>query len=85
MISTFTRRVSNLGSFTKDLVMAAAGCFLFMPAFCMVTADSDGSASLSSGRSAHAFAEPATEVGAALFLLSFIASEAIATIRVLGH
>ena len=85
MINSLIHGIFRLGMFTRDLVVSAAGCFLFMPAFRLVTAGRDGSGTLSSPRAADASPEPLAGVGAAFFLLSFIASETLATIRALGH
>jgi hypothetical protein len=85
MMDSLTHGILRLGSFTRDLVVSAAGCFQFMPGFRMVTTGSDGVGAPLSVHNAGNSSKPLAGVGAAFFLLSFIASEALATIRALGH
>jgi hypothetical protein len=85
MISSFTHRILGLGLFTRDLLVSAAECFLFMPGFRLVTAGNDRAGTPSSLHQAETSPRPLAGVAAAFFLLSFMASEALATIRALGH
>lgn len=85
MINSVVSRVVGVRSFTADMIASAAGCFLFMPGFRILTTRNDGSDTLSSLRNAASSPEPLTGAYAAFFLMSFIASEALATIRALGH
>jgi hypothetical protein len=82
---SLAQSISTLGLFTRDLIASAAGCFLFLPGFRLVTAGKNGSRTASSVHRADRSQERLAGVGAAFFLLSFIASEALATIRALGH
>ena len=85
MMNSFVQSVSRLGLFTKDMVASAAGCFLFMPGFRQVTTGNDEAETPLSVHGADRSSKPLEGAGVALFLLSFIASEALATIRALGH
>ena len=85
MMNSFVQSVSRLGLFTKDLVASAAGCFLFTPGFRLVTTGNDGAGTPLPVHHADASPKPLSGSSAAFFLLSFIASEALATIRALGH
>jgi hypothetical protein len=85
MINSFVSRRVRARSFAGDLIVSAAGCFLFMPAFRTLTAGSDRSDLRLSAWNTAASPRPLAGVYAAFFLLSFIASEALATIRALGH
>jgi hypothetical protein len=79
-MSSFGRRVSEPGSFMGDLVLSAAGCFVFMRGFRLVAMRNEGSDTGSSMRAAGRSTKPLAGIGAALFLLAFVASEALATI-----
>ena len=85
MINSLVSRVVRVRSFTVNVIVSAAGCFVFMPGFRILTTGNDGSDTLSSLRNAASSQGPLTGVYAAFFLVSFIASEALATIRALGH
>jgi hypothetical protein len=85
MTNSIAQSISRLGLFTKDLVASAAGCFFFMPGFRQVTTGNDEADTPLSVDDPDASPKPLAGVGAAFFLLSFIASEALATIRALGH
>jgi len=84
-MSSLVRRVSKLGPLMGDLVVSAAGCFAFMRGFRLVAMDKEesdaGAAPRADGRSPKLLAG----IGAALFLLAFVASEALATIGALRH
>jgi len=85
MMKRFAQSIFRLGLFTKDLIVSASGCFLFTPGFRLVTTGDNGAGTLLSVHNADTSAKPLAGAGAAFFLLSFIASEALATIRALGH
>jgi hypothetical protein len=85
MMNSSAQSIFKLGLFTRDLILSAAGCFLFLPGYRTVTAGGDGARPPLSGCNADASLNPLAGAGAAFFLLSFIASEAFATIRALGH
>jgi hypothetical protein len=85
MMNSFAQSISRLGSFTKDLVASAAGCFLFMPGFRLVTAEDRRAETPSTEQNADKSQERLAGAVVAFFLLSFIASEAVAMIRALGH
>ena len=85
MMNRFVQSISRLGLFTKDLVVSAAGCFLFLPGFRLVTAGNRRTGNTLSEQNAEMSPERLAGAGAAFFLLSFIVSEAVAMIRALGH
>jgi hypothetical protein len=85
MISSFVRRTLKFGSFMWNLVVSAAGGFVFMRGFRLVALGKEVSDSASSIRATGLFGKPLPGIGAALFLLAFVTSEALATIRVLLH
>ena len=85
MMNSFVRRILKFSPLLRDLVVSAAGCFAFMRGFRLVAMgkeESDAGASLrADGRSPKSLAG----IGAALFLLAFVASEALATIGAFRH
>lgn len=74
------RRIATLGPVMGDLVASAAGCFVFSRGFRLVAMDEEDSDTESSvhgeGRSPRLLAG----IGAAIFLLVFIAGEALAAV-----
>jgi hypothetical protein len=83
MMSSHISRILKLGLLMGDMVVSAAGCFVFMRGFRVVTGGQEGTDARSSMR-AHD-AKPLAGIGAALFLLAFVASEAAATVVALHH
>jgi hypothetical protein len=80
MMSPFIRRISKLGPFMGDLAASAAGCFALMRGFRLLAIGEEGSGTAGSVRAAGTPRKQLAGIGAALFLLAFVASEAAATI-----
>jgi hypothetical protein len=78
-------RILKLGPLMRDLFVSAAGCFAFTRCFRLIAIGKEGS---DTGPYIHVVGrsrKPLAGIGAALFLLAFVASEALAAIRALGH
>ena len=77
-MSSYMRRILKLGPLIGDVVVSATGCFALTRGFRLVASRQEGTESSmrADGRSK----KPLEGVGAALFLLAFVASEAAATI-----
>ena len=85
MMSSFMRRILKLGLLMGDMAVSAAGCFVFMRGFRVVAMGQEGPDTRSSMRADGRSTKPLAGIGAALFLLAFVASEAAATIVALRH
>lgn len=85
MKSRYVRRILKLGSSLWDLVVSAAGCFVFTRGFSLVTIRKQESKTAESIRTVGTSHRPLVAVGAALFLLAFVVSEALAMVGVLRH
>jgi hypothetical protein len=83
MISHILGRISKLGPIMGSLVTSAVGCFVVRPGFRLGAMDEEGLdrevPGLADGRSLGL----SIGIGAAIFLMVFIASEALATIAAL--
>ena len=75
--------IRKLGLTLRDLCASAVGCFVFTPGFLLVTKGEDGADAPGSTRIAIPNQSPLPGIGAALFLLAFIASEAFAMVSTL--
>lgn len=84
-MSSFVRRIFKFGPLLWNLAVSAAGGFVFMRGFHRVTLGKEGLDSRASIRTIGMFRRPMAGIVAALFLLVFVSSEALATIRVLLH
>ena len=80
MTSRFMRRMLKLGPLMGKLAVSATGCFAFMRGFRILALEEKGSDSAGSVRAAGTPRKQLAGIGAALFLLAFVASEAAATI-----
>jgi hypothetical protein len=68
-----------------NLAASAIGCFIFTPGFRLVAMDEKGSDADSSKRADGRSPSLSMGIGAAIFLMVFITSEALATIAALRH
>jgi len=80
MISHFMRRMLKLGPFMGDLAVSATGCFALTRGFRLLAIKEKGSDTAGSIRAAGMPRKQLAGIGAALFLLAFVANEAAATI-----
>jgi lipid-binding SYLF domain-containing protein len=80
MMSHVLRRLSKLGPIMGNLVASATGCFVFTPGFRLVAMDEEGSDSESPVRVYGKSPGLSAGISAAIFLMVFITSEALATI-----
>jgi hypothetical protein len=86
MMNSFPGRILKLGPLSRDLFVSAAGSFAFTRCFRLDRKiGREGSDTGSSNCFAGRFRKPLAGIGAALFLLAFVTSEALATIRALGR
>ena len=85
MKSRFVRRILKLGTLILDLVVSAAGCFVLISGFSLVTRRRTVSNKAESFRAADRSRKPLVAVGAALFLLAFVTSEALAMLGAFRH
>jgi hypothetical protein len=80
MMSRLIRRILKIGPFIADVVMSGAGCFVFTRGFRVAAMGQERPDTRSSMRAGGKSTTPLEGIGAALFLLAFVASEAAATI-----
>ena len=83
MMSRMAHVILTLGAIMWDLCVSVSGCFMWMRGFRLITLGNEGSATVASVRGGGKSSRPLAGIGAALFLLAFIASEAVLTIRAL--
>jgi hypothetical protein len=83
MMSHFLRRISKLGMFMGNLVASGAGCLVFTSGFRLVAMCEENSDSDSSTHTGGGSAGRLAGVAAAIFLLLFITSEAVAAVAAL--
>ena len=80
MMNSFAHRVLKIPRLWLDLVVCAAGCFALVCGFRLLAMGEKGSDTAGSVRAVGAPRKQLAGIGAALFLLAFVASEAAATI-----
>jgi hypothetical protein len=80
MMSRFMRRMLKLGPFMGNLAVSATGCFALTRGFRLLAIEEKGSDAAGSVRAAGTPRKQLAGIGAALFLLAFVANEAAATI-----
>jgi hypothetical protein len=85
MMNSFPGRILKLGPLSRDLFVSAAGSFAFTRCFRLIAKGKKGSDTGSSICVACRSRKPLAGIGAALFLLAFVTSEALAAIRTLGR
>ena len=80
MIASYMRRILKLGPLVEDMVVSATGCFALTRGFQLVASRQERPVARSFARADGRSTNPLTGLGAALFLLAFVASEAAATV-----
>jgi hypothetical protein len=85
MMNHFLRGISRLGPVMGDLAASAVGCFVFTRGFRLVARGEEESDRESHGHGKVRHPKLLAGIGAAIFLLFFIASEALATVVALRH
>lgn len=85
MMSNHIRRILKFGLLMGDIVLSAAGCFVFMRGSRVVAMGQQRPDARSSMRADGRSTKPLAGIGAALFLLAFVASEAAAAVLSLRH
>jgi hypothetical protein len=85
MMNRFLRSISRLGPVMGDLVASAAGCFVFTRGFRLVAMGEEESGTESPVHGKVRSPKLLAGIGAAIFLLFFIASETLATVVALRH
>ncbi len=84
-MSHFLRRVSRLGRLVGYLAALGAGCFVFTSGLRFVATDAEGSDTMPPVTIDRRSPRRPAGIAAAVFLLAFVASEALATIAALRH
>jgi hypothetical protein len=79
-MSSLIRRILKLGPYMGDLAASATGCFVLTPGFRLLAIEEKGSGTAGSVPVTGTPRRQLAGIGAALFLLAFVASEAAATI-----
>ncbi len=82
-MNRFVRHLLKIGVLMRDLCVSAVGCFVFLRGFRLVAIGTEETEAAASIRIASPSRRPLAGVGAAAFLLVFIASEALAMISAL--
>jgi hypothetical protein len=85
MTTQILQRMSKYGPMLGDMVASAAGCFVFTRGFRLVRMGMDGPDTASSMRAEGKPPRPLAGIGASLFLLAFVTSEAVVAIGALRH
>ena len=85
MMNCSERRILNLGSLMWDVCVSSVGCFVFTSGFRSLSMEKEGSETGDSIRVLGPARKTLAGIGAALFLLAFVTTEAFATIRALAH
>lgn len=85
MMNRFLRSISRLGPVLGDLVASAAGCFVFTRGFQLVAINEEKSDTAQPVHGNIRSPKLLAGIGAAIFLLFFIASEALAAVVALRH
>jgi hypothetical protein len=83
MMKRFVRRILQLWQLMWNLRAAVVGCFAFMRGFGLIVSEKEEPATGSSTRVDGMAGKPLAGIGAALFLLTFVTSEALVMIRAL--
>jgi hypothetical protein len=85
MMNSSMRRIFDLGRTLGILMASAAGCFAFMPGFRLLSIGEQVSSTKSSICVQDMSLRPLAGISGALFLLAFVASEALATLAAFRH
>jgi hypothetical protein len=85
MMNCSVRRILNLKLLLWDLCVSSVGCFVFTSGFRSFAMEKEGSETGACVRAVGLARETLAGIGAALFLLGFVTTEALATIRALAH
>lgn len=84
-MSRYIRGIHKISALMGNLVVSATGCFALMRGFPVVAMRQERPDARSSMHADRRSAMPMAGIGAALFLLAFVASEAAATVVALRH
>jgi hypothetical protein len=85
MMNCSVRGILKLGLHLSDLCVSSVGCFVFTRGFRSLAMEREGSVTGATIRAVEAARGPLADIGAALFLVAFVTTEALATIRALAH
>jgi hypothetical protein len=85
MANRFVGRIRKLGLLMRSLLSIAARSFVFARGFRLVAMGEERTNPLASIRVDGALRKPLAGIGAALFLLAFVTSDALVMIRVFCH
>ena len=85
MMNSFPGCILKLRPLSRDLFVSAAGSFAFTRCLRPIAIGKEGSETGSSICVAGRSRKPLAGIGAALFLLAFVTSEALATMRALSR
>ena len=85
MMNRSVRRILNLGPLLWDLCASSVGCFVFTSGFRSFAMGNERSETGASIQAVGPAGKKLAGIGAALFLLAFVTTEALATVRALAH
>lgn len=85
MMNCPARRILNLAPVMWDLCASSVGCFVFTSGFRSFAIEKEGLDTVASIRVVRPARKTLAGIGAALFLLAFVTTEALATIPALAH
>jgi hypothetical protein len=85
MMNCSVRSILKLGPHVLDLCASSVGCFVFTRGFRSLAMEKEGSVTGAALRAAGSARRPLADSAAALFLLAFVTTEALATIRALAR
>jgi hypothetical protein len=85
MMNHSVRRILNFGPLLWDLCASSVGCFVFTSGFRSFAMGNERSETGASIQAVGPAGKKLAGIGAALFLLAFVTTEALATVRALAH
>jgi hypothetical protein len=85
MTQSFALRILKLGPTMWDLLGSAVGCFVFLRGFRLVAIGNKGSDAAAQIHIADTSPEPLVGIGAEVFLLTVLTSEALVRIQALRY
>jgi hypothetical protein len=85
MVNCSVRRILKFGSHLLDLCVSSVGRFVFARGFRSLAMEKEGSVTRATIRAAGSARRPLADIGIGLFLLVFVTTEALTTIRALAH
>jgi hypothetical protein len=85
MMNRSVRHILKLGPLLQDLCVSSVGCFVFTSDFRSFAIEKEGSETGNSIRAVGPARKSLADIGAAMLILAFVASDALAAIRTFTH